>query len=141
MCFKRIFGEFIGRKPLKILLYGAEDFSSQMNYEILKCTIKFIKKQIALVALYFFPSFLSFFFTLTKYLAFNIFSMSLMFYVQSLYRIYSKRYMSSVSFVSCLILFYLLLFLIYLWLVSRCTLLWWQNVKDFMMMNVKEFIC
>ena len=101
-------------KLLKILHYGAEDFSSQMNYEILKCTIKFIKKQIALVALYFFPSFLSFFFTLTKYLAFNIFSMSLMFYVQSLYRIYSKRYMSSVSFVSCLILFYLLLFLIYL---------------------------
>ena len=141
MCFKRIFGEFIGRKILKILHYGAEDFSSQMNYEILKCTIKFIKKQIALVALYFFPSFLSFFFTLTKYLAFNIFSMSLMFYVQSLYRIYSKRYMSSVSFVSCLILFYLLLFLIYLWLVSRCTWLWWQNVKDFIMMNVKEFIC
>ena len=46
-------------KLLKILLYGAEDFTSQMNSEILKCTIKFIKKQIALVALYFFPSFFS----------------------------------------------------------------------------------
>ena len=43
---------------LKILLYGAEDFTSQMNSEILKCTIKFIKKQIALVAFYFFPIFL-----------------------------------------------------------------------------------
>ena len=31
-------------KLLKILLYGAEDFTSQMNSEILKCTIKFIKK-------------------------------------------------------------------------------------------------
>ena len=29
---------------LKILLYGAEDFTSQINSEILKCTIKFIKK-------------------------------------------------------------------------------------------------
>ena len=47
-------------KVLKTLLYGAEDFTSQMNSEILKCTINFIQKQIALVALYFFPSFLSF---------------------------------------------------------------------------------
>ena len=31
-------------KLLKILLYGAEDFTSQMNSEILKCTRKFIKK-------------------------------------------------------------------------------------------------
>ena len=31
-------------KLLKILLYGAEDFTSQLNSEILKCTIKFIKK-------------------------------------------------------------------------------------------------
>ena len=30
---------------LKILLYGAEDFASQMNSEILKCTIKLIKKK------------------------------------------------------------------------------------------------
>ena len=30
-------------KLLKILLYGAEDFTSQMNFEILKCTIKLIK--------------------------------------------------------------------------------------------------
>ena len=48
-------------KLLKILLYGAENFTSQMNSEILKCRIKFIKKQIVLVALYFFPSFLFFF--------------------------------------------------------------------------------
>ena len=48
-------------KLLKILLYGAENFTSQMNSEILKCRIKFIKKQIVLVALYFFPSFLIFF--------------------------------------------------------------------------------
>ena len=45
-------------KLLKILLYGAEDLTSHMNFEILKCTIKFVKKQTALVALYFFPSFL-----------------------------------------------------------------------------------
>ena len=51
-------------KLLKILLYGAEDFTSQMNSEILNCTIKLIKKQIALVALYFFPSFLFSFFSL-----------------------------------------------------------------------------
>ena len=31
-------------KLLRILLYGAEDFTSQMNSEILKCTVKFIKK-------------------------------------------------------------------------------------------------
>ena len=42
---------------LKILLYGVEGFTSRMNSEILKYTIKFIKKRIALVALYFFPSF------------------------------------------------------------------------------------
>ena len=30
---------------LKALLYGVEDFTSQMNSEILKCTIKFIKKK------------------------------------------------------------------------------------------------
>ena len=69
---------------LKVLLYGAEDFTSQMNSEILKCTIKFIK-QIALVALHFFPSI---FFSLTKYLVFNIFYMYFMFlcsiYVQNL---------------------------------------------------------
>ena len=31
-------------KLLKILLYAAEDLTSQSNSEILKCTIKFIKK-------------------------------------------------------------------------------------------------
>ena len=76
-------------KLLKILLYGAEDFTSQMNSEILNCTIKLIKKQIALVTLYFFPSFLfSFFSSLTKCLLFNMFYMYLMFlcsvYVQNL---------------------------------------------------------
>ena len=49
-------------KLLKILLYGAEDFTSQMNFEILKWTIKYIKK-----------TDLSLFLSLTKYLAFNIF--------------------------------------------------------------------
>ena len=29
---------------LKVLLYGAEEFSFKINSEILKCTIKFIKK-------------------------------------------------------------------------------------------------
>ena len=29
---------------LKVLLYGVEEFTSQMNSEVLKCTIKFIKK-------------------------------------------------------------------------------------------------
>ena len=37
---------------LKVLFYGVEDFTSQMNSEILKCTIKFIKKTET-----FFPSF------------------------------------------------------------------------------------
>ena len=31
-------------KRLKILLYGAGNLNSQMNSEILKCTIKFFKK-------------------------------------------------------------------------------------------------
>ena len=29
---------------LKVLLYGAEEFSFEINSEILKCTIKFIQK-------------------------------------------------------------------------------------------------
>ena len=74
-------------KLLKILLYGAEDFTSQINSKIFSCTIKFTKKKIALVALYFFRSFLIFF-SLTKYLVFNIFHMYFMFlcsiYVQNL---------------------------------------------------------
>ena len=45
---------------LKVLLYRAEEFSFKINSEILKCTIKFIKKtQIALVAHYFFLNLLS----------------------------------------------------------------------------------
>ena len=32
-------------KRLKLLLYGAEDFTSRMSSEILKCTIKIIKKK------------------------------------------------------------------------------------------------
>ena len=40
---------------LKVLLYGAEEFSFKISSEILKCTIKFIKKKtIALVAHYLF---------------------------------------------------------------------------------------
>ena len=46
---------------LKILLYGAADFTSEMNSETLKCAITFIKKQITLVTLFFFPSFFFFF--------------------------------------------------------------------------------
>ena len=42
---------------LKVLLYGAEEFSFKIKSEILKCTIKFIKKQIALMARYFFLNF------------------------------------------------------------------------------------
>ena len=38
---------------MKILLYETEDFTPQMNSKILKCPIKFIRKNIALVALYF----------------------------------------------------------------------------------------
>ena len=46
---------------LKVLLYGAEEFSFKINFEVLKCTIKLIKKkkQIALVARYFFLNFFS----------------------------------------------------------------------------------
>ena len=69
-----------------------------------------LKNQITLVTLCLFPSF---FFSLTKYLVLIFFIYILCFYVQSMYRIYSKWYMSSVSFVSCVALFYLLLFLIY----------------------------
>ena len=51
---------FLNENLLKIFLYGAEDFSTQMNSEILKCTIKFTKFNdplfINLVALYFFLS-------------------------------------------------------------------------------------
>ena len=39
---------------LKVLLYGAKEFSFKINSEILKCTIKLIRRQIALVANYFF---------------------------------------------------------------------------------------
>ena len=63
-------------KLLRIVLYGAEDFTSQMNSEILKCTIKFIKKTDRFSGPLFF---FFFFFTLSKYLAYNMFSMSLMF--------------------------------------------------------------
>ena len=74
-------------KLLRILLYGAEDFTSQMNSEILKCTVKFIKKTDCFSGLIFFLVFFSFL-SLTKYLAFNIFSMYFMFlcsiYVQNL---------------------------------------------------------
>ena len=59
------------------------------------------------MALYFFPSLFFFSSSLTKYLVFNIFYVYV-FYVQSTYRIYSKQYMSSVSFVPCGVLFYLL---------------------------------
>ena len=52
---------------LKVLLYGVEEFSFKINFEVLKCTIKLIKKtQIALVARYFFLNF----FPLTRYLIF-----------------------------------------------------------------------
>ena len=45
---------------LKVLLYRAEEFSFKINSEILKCTIKFIKKnQIALMTHYFFLNLLS----------------------------------------------------------------------------------
>ena len=87
---------------LKVLLYGAEECSSKINSEILKCTIKFIKKktnQINLVVHYFFLHFLPL--TLTKYLIFFY-----VFYVQSKYRIYIKRYMYYVNFVSCIFLLY-----------------------------------
>ena len=99
---------------LKILLYGVEDFTSQMNSEILKSTIKFIKKANHFSG----PRFLSCFFfsffpsSMTKYSVFSIFLY--VFYVPSMYRIYSKRDMSSVSFVSCGVLFYLLLYLMFL---------------------------
>ena len=59
------------------------------------------------MALYFFPSLFFFSSSLTKYLVFNIFYVYV-FYVQSTYKIYSKQYMSSVSFVPCGVLFYLL---------------------------------
>ena len=87
---------------LKVLLYGAEDFTFQMNSEFLKCTIIFFKNTDCFSG----PPFLSyFFFSLTKYLVLNIFlCVFYVFNVQFIYRIYSKRGN----------LVYLLLFLIYL---------------------------
>ena len=82
---------------LKVILYRAEEFSFKINSEILKCTIKFIKRQIALAVHYF----LLVFSPLTKYLIFFY-----VFYVQFMYRIYIERYMSYVNFVSCAVLFY-----------------------------------
>ena len=85
-------------KLLKVLLYGAEEFSFRINSEILKCPIKFIKKTDCFSG----PLFLFYFFSpLTKHLIFFY-----VFYVQSMYRINIKRYMSYVSFVSCVALFY-----------------------------------
>ena len=51
---------FLEENRLRVLLYGAEDFTSSMNSEILTCTVKFIEKQ-------------------TKYLLFNIFNTYFMF--------------------------------------------------------------
>ena len=51
-------------KILKILLYGAEDFTSQMNSEILECTKKFIKKTE--------PSFLSLSLSLSFFLSLSV---------------------------------------------------------------------
>ena len=83
---------------LKVLLYGAEEFSFRINSEILKCTIKFVKKTDRFSG----PLFLFYFFSpLTKHLIFFY-----VFYVQSMCRINIKRYMSYVSFVSCVVLFY-----------------------------------
>ena len=56
---------------LKVLLYGAVEFSFNINSETLQCTKKFIKKQIGLLAHYFFLSSLNS--PLIKYLVFNIF--------------------------------------------------------------------
>ena len=56
-------------KLLKILLYGAEHFTSQMNSEILNCRIKWPS---------FFPSFLFSFFFFFSDQAFNIFYIYLM---------------------------------------------------------------
>ena len=45
---------------LKVLLYEAEEFSFKINSKILKCITKFIKKQVSLVAYYFFLNFFPF---------------------------------------------------------------------------------
>ena len=77
---------------LKVLLYGEEEFSSKINFDILKSTIEFIKKnQIALVAHYFFLNF----FPSDQVL--NIFLCIL---CSIMYRIYINQYLSYVDFVS-----------------------------------------
>ena len=77
---------------LKVLLYGEEEFSSKINFDILKSTIEFIKKnQIALVAHYFFLNF----FPSDQVL--NIFLCIL---CSIMYRIYINQYLSYVNFVS-----------------------------------------
>ena len=47
---------------LKILFYRAEDFTSQMNSEILKCTVKFFEKTDLFSGPLFLFSFFSYFF-------------------------------------------------------------------------------
>ena len=69
MCLKPFLKNISEGNFLKVLLYGAKEFSFKIKYEILKCAIKFIKKNRSL----WWPitSFLIFF-PLTKYLVFNI---------------------------------------------------------------------
>ena len=92
---------FSGENFLKILLYGAADFTLQMNSETLKCAIKFITKNRSLC----WPSisFLVFFFFLSD----QVFNICILRFLCSIYvRSYSKWYMSSVSIVSCFVLCY-----------------------------------
>ena len=97
---------------LKVLLYGLEEFSFKINSEILKCTIKFIKKTDRFSCSLFFSWIFSpndqvnnghkadFTLQFTKTHRFPLI------YVQFMYRIYIKRYISYVNFVSCVVLFY-----------------------------------
>ena len=90
---------------LKVPLYGAEEFSFKINSEILRCTIKFSKKTKQNKPDRFSgPLFLSYFFPLWPSIWY--FTILYVFYVQSMYRIYIKRYMSYVSFVSFVVLCY-----------------------------------
>ena len=105
---------------LKVLLYGAVEFSFNINSETLQCTKKFIKKQIGLLAHYFFLSFLNS--PLIKYLVFNVFHSYFMNNLCTKFALAVKFTYFLYKFVVLCCLILLLSFSIALQLVSRCIL-------------------
>ena len=68
--FNKFLKNLLEENLLTVLLYGVEDFTFQMNSEILKCSIKFITT----TARFSGPLFLSYFFFLFLLLSDQVFS-------------------------------------------------------------------